>query len=168
MDEPAVLLFSAHDSTWKHVLPHLSGLNPLVGSSRSAPGSNFAVVGHAEGGRKAQRLALDGGARAMVLMGCEVLPGREPELAMLEIPVLLLWGEDDIIRPVDIAYHLDQVLHRSVLAVVPGCGNDLPEQEPDTVGALIADFLRSQWLGRHHGFEHGPTTIPLRPPKRKD
>lgn len=167
MLDPAVLLFSAHDSVWKHVLPYLDGINVILGGSKDAPGSNFAVVGHGEGGRSAQQLAIDGGARAMVLIGCAPLTGREHELAELEIPVLLLWGEDDIVQPVEVAYRLDQILHRSVLALVPSCGNDLPEQEPDVTGSLIADFLRTQWLGRDHGFEHGPVTIPIEPPRRK-
>jgi pimeloyl-ACP methyl ester carboxylesterase len=166
MLDPAVVLLSSHDSVWKHVAPHLSGIQVVMGGSKGSPGANYAVVGHGDGGRRAQQLALDGGARAMILMGCGALPGREHELGMLDIPVMLLWGEDDIIHPVEIAYHLDQVFHRSVLAVVPACGNDLPEQEPDTVGALIADFLRTQWLGIHHGFQHGPVTIPLKPPGR--
>lgn len=169
MKEPAVLLLSPHDSVWKHVKPHLKGINVILGESKgAAPDANFAVVGHAGSGRVAQQMALDGGARAMVLMGCDALPGREHELGLLEIPVLLLWGEDDIVHPVEIAYHLDQVFHRSVLALVPGCGNDLPEQEPDTVGAVIADFLRTQWLGVHHGHQHGPITIPIdRPGERR-
>lgn len=165
MLDPAVLLLSAHDSVWKHVVPYLSGIRVISGDPKDAPGANFAVVGHGEGGRRAQQLALDGGARAMVLIGCHPLTGREHDLAELEIPVLLLWGEDDIVAPVEVAYRLDELFHRSVLAVVPTCGNDLPEQEPDTTGALIADFLRTQWLGRHHGFAHGPVTIPLKPPE---
>lgn len=164
MLDPAILLLSSRDSVWKNVRPHLTGIDVVIGKSKGAPGANFAVVGHAEGGRSAQQLALEGGARAMVLMGCDVLPGREHELEALEIPVLLLWGEDDIVHPVEVAYHLDQVFHRSVLALVPDCGNDLPEQEPDIVGAVIADFLRTQWLGRHHGFEHGPVTISIKRP----
>lgn len=167
MDERRVLLLSAHDSTWKHVTPFLKGMGVVVGVSKNVPGSNFAVVGHGTvGGRRAQGLALEGGARAMVLMGCGPLPGREHELQALDIPVLLLWGEDDIIHPIEDAYRLNDLIHRSTLALVPGCGNPLPEQAPDTVGPLIAEYLRSQWLGASHGHEHGPITVELkRPPE---
>lgn len=166
MDERSVLLLSPHASTWKHITPFLSGMNVVLGTNRTIPGSDFAVVGHATGGRIAQRLAIDAGARAMVLIGCEVLPGREHDLKALDIPVFLLWGEDDIVHPVETAYRLNDLIHRSTLALVPGCGNALPEQAPDVVGPLIADYLRTQWLGLGHGHQHGTITVDVTRPRR--
>jgi pimeloyl-ACP methyl ester carboxylesterase len=168
MDERAVLLLSPHASSWKSITPFLTGMRVVIGPSKNAPDTNFAVVGHSTGGRVAQQLAVDGGARAMILMGCEILPGREHDLQALDIPVLLLWGEDDIVHTVETAYRLNDLIHRSTLALVPGCGNALPEQAPDTVGPLIADYLRTQWLGLGHGHDHGPIAVDLtrKPPER--
>lgn len=160
-DERKVLLLSEHDSTWKHVTPFLSGMDVVLGSSKHAPVSDFAAVGHSKGGREAQRLALDSGARALVLMDCEILPGREQDLQALSIPTFILWGEDDVSCPVEVAYRLNELIRESVLALVPGCGHDLPEQAPDVVGPLIADFLRSRWLGIAHGHSVGPVHIDL-------
>jgi pimeloyl-ACP methyl ester carboxylesterase len=163
-DERKVVLLSHHDSVWKNVVPLLSGLNVLLGSGIRIPESNFAVVGHASGGRKAQQLAIDSGAKALVLMNCEILPGREHDLQTLSIPTFILWGEDDIVTTVEVAYRLNELIKHSTLALVPGCGRDLPEQAPDIVGALITDFLRSQWLGIAHGHSTGPVHVDLKRP----
>ena len=160
-DERKVLLISDHDSVWKHVTPFLSGMDVVLGPSKHAPVTNFAAVGHSTGGREAQRMALDSGAKALVLMDCEILPGREQDLQGLAIPTFILWGEDDTSHTVEVAYRLNELIKHSTLALVPGCGHDLPEQAPDVVGPLIAEFLRSQWLGMAHGHVIGPVHIDL-------
>ncbi|MCJ7831916.1 MAG: alpha/beta hydrolase [Actinobacteria bacterium] len=160
-DERKVILLSHHESVWKHVAPLLSGMDVLLGPNIQVPESNFAAVGHASGGRQAQQLAIDSGAKALVLMNCEILPGREHDLRALAIPTFILWGEDDIVDTVEVAFRLNELIKGSTLALVPGCGRDLPEQAPDVVGSLITDFLRSQWLGIAHGHAVGPVHVDL-------
>jgi pimeloyl-ACP methyl ester carboxylesterase len=95
------------------------------------------------------------------------LSGRDKDLARLEIPVMVLWGEDDPFLPVEIAERLADLFPRASAAVLPGCSHFLPEDAPDTIAPLVFQFLRSQYLGEVH--EHqaaGPIGIELgrRPP----
>lgn len=166
MSERTLLILSRYNELWKNVLPFLSGMKVALGREAVDPPIGFAVLGHGERGHAAQTLALDEGARALVLMSCDLLRGRERELAGLEIPVLLLWGEDDTVHPIEEAWVLNELMPTSTLALVPGCGHELPLQAPDIVGPIIADYLRSKWMGLDH--DHGgPTVIELsRPPDK--
>jgi len=154
--ERAVLLLGAFKDIWKHVTPFLTGMTVIIDREEQNLPPGYAVVGHGTGGREAQSLALDGGARAMVLINCEVLPGREEDLGALTIPVFLLWGEDDITYTVEMAYKLNELMPTSTLALIPGCGHQVPLEAPDTVGPLVADFLRTRWLGLpgEHAHDH--------------
>ena len=156
LGERAVLMLGAFKDTWKHVTPYLTGLNVVIGAKEKDLAPGYAVVGHGAGGRKAQALAVDGGARAMVLINCAILPGREKDLGSLTIPVFILWGEDDSTNTIETAYKLNELMPTSTLAVIPGCGAQVPLQAPDIVGPLIADFLRTRWLGlpREHDHAH--------------
>lgn len=166
MNERTLLILSRYRELWKNVLPFLGGMKVVLGRRATDPPIGFAVLGHGESGHFAQALALDEGARALLLMSCDLLRGREEDLAGLDIPVLLLWGEDDTVHPIEEAYVLNELIPTSTLAVVPGCGHELPLQAPDTVGPLIADYLRSKWMGLDHG-HGGPTVIELSSPPDK-
>lgn len=89
------------------------------------------------------------------------LVGIEPELAQLEIPALVLWGEDDRFLPAELAERLGEALPRASIALLPGCGHLLPEDAPETVAPLIFQWLRSQYLGMSHAHDQGPVTVQL-------
>jgi 2-hydroxymuconate-semialdehyde hydrolase len=82
------------------------------------------------------------------------LAGREDELAALDVPALLVWGEDDPYVPVEVADRLVEVLARPSLVLLPGCSHFTPEEAPETVAPLVSEFLRASFLGAPH--EHGP------------
>ena len=82
------------------------------------------------------------------------LAGRENELAELDMPTLILWGEDDPYLPVEVADRLNETIPSSTLALLPGCSHFLPEDAPDTVAALVHDYLRARYLGDQHSHEH--------------
>ena len=90
-----------------------------------------------------------------------------PRLAELEIPALVLWGEDDAFLPAELAERLGEALPRAAVALLPGCGHFLLEDAPETVAPLIFQWLRSQYLGISHAHEEGPVTVTLgrRPPE---
>jgi pimeloyl-ACP methyl ester carboxylesterase len=95
------------------------------------------------------------------------LIGTEDELARLEVPTLVLWGEDDPIHPIAVAERLNDAMPASTLALLPGCSHLLPEDAPETIAPLMFEYLRSRYLGRLH--DHGgPTSVPIvlerRPP----
>ena len=167
MSDKTVLLLGAFMDTWKYVTPYLTGMDVVIDGKEKDLASGYAVVGHDTGGRKAQSLAVDGGARAMVLINCAVLSGREGDLGVLTIPVFLLWGEDDATNTIETAYLFNELMPTSTLAVVPGCGSQVPLEAPDVVGPLIADFLRTRWLGltREHDHDHAQGKTPGEPVK---
>lgn len=106
-------------------------------------------------------------ARVARALDGEGLVGLEPELAELEIPALVLWGEDDAFLPVELAERLGDALPRAAVALLPGCGHFLLEDAPETVVPLVFQWLRSQYLRVPHGHEEGPVTVQLgrRPPE---
>jgi pimeloyl-ACP methyl ester carboxylesterase len=86
----------------------------------------------------------------------------EARLADLDVPALILWGEDDAFFDVGIAERLGEVLPRAAVAVLPGCGHFLLEDAPDTVAPLIFQWLRSQYLKHEHRHDPGgPVVVSL-------
>jgi pimeloyl-ACP methyl ester carboxylesterase len=86
----------------------------------------------------------------------------EPRLADLDIPALVLWGEEDVFLDVGLAERLGEVLPRAAVAVLPGCGHFLLEDAADTVAPLIFQWLRSQYLKVEHRHEPGgPVVVSL-------
>jgi pimeloyl-ACP methyl ester carboxylesterase len=83
------------------------------------------------------------------------LSGREPDLARLEIPVMILWGEDDAFMPVAAAERLSEAIPTSTLGLVPGCGHLLFEDAAATIGPMIYEYLRARYLREPHGHGDG-------------
>ncbi len=83
------------------------------------------------------------------------------ELGRLEIPTLVLWGEDDPFVPVELAERLGDALPRASVAVLPGCGHLVIEEAPETVLPLVFQYLRSMYLHTPHAHEEGPVTVQI-------
>lgn len=62
------------------------------------------------------------------------------DLATIQCPVLVMAGDDDVVRP---EHTLDLFEHLPLgqLAIVPGTSHGLVKEKPEIVQALIADFL---------------------------
>ncbi|MGZ4126071.1 MAG: alpha/beta fold hydrolase [Actinomycetota bacterium] len=107
----------------------------------------------------------EGGVRAFARWASSLdgrgLVGREQELAALDLPAFLLWGEDDPFEPVEVAERLAELIPRSSLALLPGCKHFLPEDAPQTIAPLIYEYLRGTYAKQPHVHEAGPTTIEL-------
>ena len=135
----------------------------------------LAIVGHGAGGVVAALLARETRVRCLVLIDAGPVdpsgasyPGRglgSSELAELDVPTLIVWGEDDPYLPPDEAHRLAEALPRPTLVLLPGCSHFLPEEAPDTVGPLVAGFLRVRYLHLPHAHDHvgagGPVPIEL-------
>jgi 2-hydroxymuconate-semialdehyde hydrolase len=93
------------------------------------------------------------------------LAGRDDELAALDIPTLIVWGEDDPYVEVDIADRLVDVLARPALVTLPNIGHFTPLEAPDVVGPLVEQFVATHLLGRSHAHgpehAHGPSEGPV-------
>lgn len=89
------------------------------------------------------------------------LVGLASRLEALEIPALVLWGEDDAFLPAELAERLGDALPRASIALLPGCGHFLLEDAPETVAPLMFQWLRSQYLGTPHTHADAPVTVEL-------
>lgn len=104
------------------------------------------------------------------------LAGTEQQLKALDIPTLVLWGEDDPYQPPELAERLWDLLPDASIALLPGCSHYVTQDAAETVLPLILQFLRKRYLGEEgHGHEHqaGPVTVDLgvsfdRPPHPGD
>ena len=79
------------------------------------------------------------------------LTGREDDLATLEIPVLIFWGEEDEFYPPAVAERLNEAIPTSTLGLLPGCRHFLVEDAIETIGPMIYEYLRARYLHEPHG-----------------
>ena len=86
-------------------------------------------------------------------LGALELAGREGELAGIDVPVLILWGEDDPFQPVASAERLNDAIPSSSLGLLPGCGHFLVEEAGETIGPMIHEYLRARYLRAPHGHD---------------
>src|SRR5205085_4009210 len=78
------------------------------------------------------------------------------DLATLDVPAFIIWGEDDPFLPASLAERFQDALAGATAALLPGCSHFLTEDAPQTVGPLIYEFLRVRYLGeRHSHHPHG-------------
>ena len=87
-------------------------------------------------------------ARAMDGKG---LTDREDDLAKLEIPVLIFWGEEDEFYPPAAAERLNATIPTSTLGLLPGCRHFLVEDAIETIGPMVYEYLRARYLQEPHG-----------------
>ena len=90
------------------------------------------------------------------------LRGAEPAIAAWELPVLLLWGEEDPYTPVALAERLGEAIPAATLGVVPESGHFLLEDAFDSVADLIVEYLRGRYLGAPHGHA-APVLLQIEP-----
>ena len=64
------------------------------------------------------------------------------ELKNITIPVLLLWGKNDIITPDFVAEEFHERLPNSQLIFIDECGHAPMMEHPETFNMHLAQFLR--------------------------
>ena len=92
-------------------------------------------------------LRLPGNRRAAGLLA---ISDREPEygrrLSELNLPTLILWGEEDLVVPLHNATTFDDLIPKSDLQVFKGVGHVAMEEVPGRTAAAIDNFLgKAQW-----------------------
>ncbi len=92
---------------------------------------------------------------ARVAEGLAADPGVGDEeldaLARVEVPVLILWGEDDPLVPASVGERLNEAMPSSTLGLLPGCGHFLVEEAADTIAPMISEYLRARYAHAPHG-----------------
>jgi len=109
-------------------------------------------------------------ARFLLALDGRGLAGREQELERLEVPTLILWGEEDPYLPAELAERLGETIPTASVALLPGCSHLLPEDAPQTIAPLVFEYLRSRYLEVPHTHEAGPVAVELgrRPPGKEE
>lgn len=82
-----------------------------------------------------------------------VLEGNDGAMATWTFPVLIFSGENDPYTPVTLAERLSDAIPASTLGVVPDSGHFLLDDAFESVGPMIAEWLRARYLGAPHGHE---------------
>lgn len=72
--------------------------------------------------------------------GKDLLDGK---LAAVKVPVLLVWGKEDVLTPPLIGEQMRQEMPQSILYLVNGCGHLAPVECSKPIGAEMVKFLRA-------------------------
>jgi pimeloyl-ACP methyl ester carboxylesterase len=80
---------------------------------------------------------------AGTLRGMAVRPDRRGDLARINVPTLVLVGEEDVITPPAVAKSLAEAIPGATLEVVPSAGHMAPYENPSVANAAILRFLKS-------------------------
>jgi len=76
-----------------------------------------------------------------MLAGSDLLDGK---LGALKMPVLIVWGRNDQLTPVSLAYVFHAQIPQSVLEIYDGCGHLGPRECAGRIGPNTLDFLRAE------------------------
>ena len=137
---------------------------------RDARVDRHAILAHGSAGPVAMELAGRDEAEALVLTGASVAGADDAvnRVAEREIPIFLLWGEDDEVAPAEEAERLSERLPTSTLAFVPAAGHGVLEEASVTVVPLLFEYLRVRYLGDAHGHAEAGGPVPIALTRRPD
>ena len=83
--------------------------------------------------------------RALVVTARQLIPPEMDAFTRryreIDLPVLLLWGRQDRVVPVELGHRLSAALPHADLRVIDACGHVPHEERPDTVLDAIERFL---------------------------
>ena len=91
-------------------------------------------------------LSLPGASQALIKTAKQMLPSNLEEISerykSIDIPVLLIWGENDEIVPLEVGRKLAGNIPHSKLVVVPNCGHVPQEECPNQAIEAMESFLK--------------------------
>jgi pimeloyl-ACP methyl ester carboxylesterase len=96
-------------------------------------------------------LSLPGASQALIKTAKQMIPSNLEEISErykgIDIPVLLIWGENDGIVPLEIGRKLAGSIPNSKLVVVPNCGHVPQEECPSQAIKAMETFLSDRTGG---------------------
>ncbi len=72
--------------------------------------------------------------------GRDLMDGK---MQMVKMPVLIVWGKEDILTPLSLGEGLHNGMPQSLLYVLDGTGHLAPTERSHQVGELVANFLKA-------------------------
>ena len=86
-----------------------------------------------------------GAKKALTLAAKNIYPPDISELTnfykTIKIPVLIIWGENDTLIPIEFGAKLQHVLGNAILLTIPECGHVPCEEMPETTALHLNNFL---------------------------
>jgi len=79
--------------------------------------------------------------KTALLMHPDVQDFIVPHLDKVDLPVLIIWGENDPLAPVTHAYKLNRMISNLVLTIIPRCGHVPQEERSEETAGIIINFL---------------------------
>jgi pimeloyl-ACP methyl ester carboxylesterase len=64
-------------------------------------------------------------------------------VAKLVLPVLIIWGEEDILLPISLGYQLHAALPHATFVTLPRCGHRPMLAQPEKFSSIILQFLQT-------------------------
>ena len=80
---------------------------------------------------------------SLVLRGMAERPDSVGDLKTINVPALIVIGEEDVLSPVSDGDLMRQNIAGSQLKVIPKAGHYAPWEQPDAVGKVLRQFLDS-------------------------
>src|ERR1041384_259958 len=71
-------------------------------------------------------------------------PGMELRLSRLRAPVLILWGENDVVLPKKYAFRFQSAIRDAEVRLFPGCGHARTLEKPDELVEAMLTFTRKE------------------------
>lgn len=111
--------------------------------------------------RIAERVAIDSGSNAAVLRQMHCLGTVDfGDQFKIFAPTLVISGEFDSLIPSCYGRQMANEIPGSRFVLLPRCGHNPPAEQPETVGSLIADFLKRDRESRMSALESARTRVP--------
>jgi pimeloyl-ACP methyl ester carboxylesterase len=90
--------------------------------------------------------SLPGAREAVMATAQQIVPDNFAALTArykeVGVPVLIIWGAEDEVVPVDVAKKFKRDIPDSQLVIFPRCGHVPPEEEPGATYRVVAEFLK--------------------------
>jgi pimeloyl-ACP methyl ester carboxylesterase len=61
----------------------------------------------------------------------------------VQVPTLLVYGEDDVRSPMDVAQQMQASIAGSRLVLIPGAGHCCNAEAPDAFNVSVRDFVKT-------------------------
>jgi pimeloyl-ACP methyl ester carboxylesterase len=66
------------------------------------------------------------------------------ELASLNLPTLIIWGEQDVLLPIQLGERLSKALPHAKFIRIPDAGHRLPLSHPELLSNMVLEFLQEE------------------------
>ncbi len=97
-----------------------------------------------------ERTALVHIVRACVDLRGQVITMVDRAYLTQEMPLCLIWGEDDLVIPAEHAERIRSVAPSAQVSVIPDCGHFPHKDEPELVVSALQGFIRTTQPATHH------------------